>query len=84
MGYLPIIQIPAHDIDTLNTVVQRVIHITRAMKQKQVVLTVDEALFTNLMHLKWSVPEYKEVLIPRLGRNVLGNTCRILVLVRYA
>ena len=52
MGYLPLTQAPAHDIDTLNTVVQRVIHITRAIKQKHVVLTVDEALFPNLMQLK--------------------------------
>ena len=44
-GYLPIIQAPAHDIDTLNTVVQRVLHITKAMKQKRVALTV--ALFPN-------------------------------------
>ena len=44
-GYLPIIQAPAHDIDTLNTVVQRVLHIKKAMKQKRVALTV--ALFPN-------------------------------------
>ena len=63
---------PAHDIGTLNTVVQRALQITRAMKQKHVVLTVHEALLPNLMQLKWSVPEYKEVLIPRLGR---GTSC---------
>ena len=27
----------------------------------------DQALFPQLMELKWSVPEYKDILIPRLG-----------------
>ena len=31
------------------------------------VLTVDEGLFPKLMELKWSVSEYKDILIPRLG-----------------
>ena len=31
------------------------------------VLTVDEALYCKLMELKWSIPEYKELLIPHLG-----------------
>lgn len=67
VGYLPIIQAPAHDIDTLNTVVQRALHITQALNQKHIVLTVDEALFPKLMELQWSVSEYKDILIPRLG-----------------
>ena len=67
VGYLPIIQAPAHDIDTLNTVVRRALHITQALEQKYVVLSVDEALFPKLMELKWSVPEYENILIPRLG-----------------
>ena len=67
IGYLPIIQAPAHDIDTLNTIVQRALHILQALNQNYLVLTVDEALFPKLMELKWSVPEYANILIPRLG-----------------
>lgn len=67
VGYLPIIQAPAHDLDTLNTVVQRILHISKQLEQKHVVLTVDQALFPKLMELKWSVAEYRDVLIPRLG-----------------
>ena len=66
VGYLPIIQAPAHDRDTLNTVVQRMLHIARTLKQKHVVLTVDEALFPTLMELKWCIPEYKDILISRI------------------
>ncbi len=65
VGFLPIIQAHAHDIDTLNTVVQRLLKITKTLKQNHIVLTVDEALFPGLMELKWS--KYKDILIPRIG-----------------
>lgn len=42
------------------------LHIIRTLKQKHVVLTVD-ALFPPLMELKWYIPEYKDILIPRIG-----------------
>ena len=55
-GYLPIIQAPANDLDTLNTVVRRILHIAQSLGKKFLVLTVDEGLFSKLMELKWSVP----------------------------
>ena len=67
VGYLPIIQAPAHELDTLNTVVMRVMHVSQSMEQEHVVLTVDEALYPKLMELKWSVERYKDTLIPCLG-----------------
>ena len=67
VGYLPIIQAPASDLDTLNTVVKRVLHISKSMNQQHVILTVDEALYPKLLELKWSVDEYKDILIPCLG-----------------
>ena len=67
VGYLPIIQNPASELETLNTVVKRVLHVAKSMEQKHVVLTVDEALYPKLLELKWSVEEYKDVLIPCLG-----------------
>ena len=67
VGYLPIIQAPASELDTLNTVVKRVLHVAKSIKQQHIVLTVDEALYPKLLELKWSVEEYKDVLIPCLG-----------------
>ena len=52
MGYLPSIQAPVHHIDTLNTVVKRVLHVAQSMEQEHVVLTVDEDLYPKLMELK--------------------------------
>ena len=37
------------------------------MEQQHVVLTLDEALYPKLLELKWSVEEYKDMLIPCLG-----------------
>ena len=30
-------------------------------------MTVDQALFPALMELKWEIPQYKDIWIPRLG-----------------
>lgn len=67
VGYLPIIQEPAHEMDTLNTVVQRCMYISDQLGQHYTVLTADQALYYKLMDLKWSVPAYKDRLIPRMG-----------------
>ena len=64
---MPIIQAPAHDMDTLNTVVRRCMYVTSKLGQQYTVLTVDQALYYKLMDLKWSIPEYRDKLIPRLG-----------------
>ena len=43
IGFLPIIKSPASDLDTLNTVVQRAMYVSKSLNQRFVVLTVDEA-----------------------------------------
>ncbi len=67
VGYLPIIQSLASELDTLNTIIKRVLRVAKSMEQQHVVLTVDEALYPKLLDLKWSVEEYKDMLIPCLG-----------------
>ncbi|KAL8567664.1 hypothetical protein ACOMHN_054475 [Nucella lapillus] len=67
IGYMPLVQAPAHDLDILNTVVVRCKHVARKLGQHHVVLTVDEALFCKLMELKWAKDEYQDFLIIRLG-----------------
>jgi hypothetical protein len=48
------------DFDTLNTVVQRCMHISEKLGKKYTVISVDQALYFKLMDLKWSVPRYKD------------------------
>ncbi|CAB3983002.1 Hypothetical predicted protein [Paramuricea clavata] len=67
VGYMPIILALAHDVNTLNTVVRIMTQVAKLFGQRYIVLTVDQALFPQLMELKWAVPEYRDTLIPRLG-----------------
>ena len=67
VGYIPIVQAPAHELDTLHTVVQRCKYIATQLGQHHVVLTVDEALYCKLMELKWAKDEYQNFLIVRMG-----------------
>lgn len=64
---MPIVQAPAHEMDTDNTVVQKCMYISNRLEQRHTVITVDQALYFKLMDLKWSVPEYRDILVPRMG-----------------
>lgn len=66
-GYMSIILAPAHEYDTLYTVVQRCKYVDEVNGQKFVALTVDEALYCRLMEFKWANDEIQKILIPRLG-----------------
>lgn len=52
VGYMPIILTLAHDVNFLNTVMQRIAQVAESFNQKYFVLTVDQALFPLLMELK--------------------------------
>ena len=67
VGYMPLILAPAHELDTLNTVVIRCKYVANRLGQYHVVITADEQLFYKLMELKWAKPEYKHFLVVRLG-----------------
>ncbi len=67
VGHLPIILAPAHEFDTLNTIVKRCLAISSRFGQEHTVITVDQALYYRLMELKWYLPQYQDKLIPRLG-----------------
>ena len=58
---------PAHEFDSFNTVVKRCMAISSRVGQEHTVTTVDQALYYRLMELKWSLPQYQDKLIPRLG-----------------
>lgn len=64
VGFLPLVLNPAHEYDTLNTVVLRCKHIANSLGQRYVVISADEQLYSRLMELKWS-QDY-DFLIPRL------------------
>ena len=65
--YLPIIQAPAHEMDTLKTVVKKCMHVATVLGQQYTIITVDQALYCKLVELKWATPECREKLIVQLG-----------------
>lgn len=67
VGYMPIIQAPAHEFDTLKTVVERCMDVSFHLGQEYTVISVDQALYGKLMELKWSNCDYHRKLILRLG-----------------
>jgi hypothetical protein len=67
VGYMPILQAPAHEFDTLNTVVKQCMYIAATLGQKHTVITVDQALYCKLIELKWAIPEYQDKLGIQLG-----------------
>ena len=67
VGYMPIILAPAHQLSTRNTLVLRALHVARSLGDNYAVETVDQTIYPQLMELKWTVPMFKETLIPRLG-----------------
>ena len=67
VGLMPILNAPAHEMDTLYTAVQRCRVVASALGQQHVIITVDEALYQRLLPLKWAHSDLQEWLIVRLG-----------------
>lgn len=44
VGYMPVLQAPAHKFDTLNAIVKRCMHVSIKLGQSYTVITVDQAL----------------------------------------
>ena len=68
VGYLPILNAPAHDKDTLWTVILRCIKLSDILNQGQTtVLTLDEQLYCKAKMLQWSNADATRSLLLRLG-----------------
>ena len=52
VGYMPIILAPAHELSTLNILVLKAQHVAEALGNRYTVITVDQALYPQLMELK--------------------------------
>ena len=68
IGYLPIINAPAHEDNTLWTVIQRCLHISDSLNSGQsTVLTSDQQLYCKGKELQWANAESCKKLVVRLG-----------------
>ena len=74
VGYLPIINTPAHERDTLWTVIAQCLRITHELNAGQsTVLTFDEQLYANVNELQWKNPDTCRSLFVRLGGFHIAN-----------
>jgi hypothetical protein len=73
IGYLPILIAPAHEFDTLNTVVKRCLAISARFGQEHTVITVGQALYCKLMESKWTIPRLGGLHILMNFLKVIGN-----------
>ena len=74
MGYLPISNTPAHERDTLWTVIGRCLRITHELNAGQsTVLTFDEQLYAKVKELQWGNPDTCRSLFVRLGFHIAKN-----------
>ncbi len=68
VGYLPVLNSPAHDSDTLCTVIRRCLTISEKLHPgKSTVITLDEQLYCKAKELQWSSPDTCRTLRLRLG-----------------
>lgn len=67
-GYLPLINAPAHEYDTLWTVILRCMRISEIMNPGQsTVITLDQQLYCKVKELQWANNELCERVFARLG-----------------
>ena len=66
IGYLPMIRKPAHEYSTIKAVIDRCIVISRKLKQKYTVITLDEGLYYRAKQVVWKWYAGKNVIL-RLG-----------------
>ena len=65
VGFFHIINAPAHEIDTLNTVVQRFMYVSSKLNQKYTVIIVDQALYYRLIQLKYRLCDWVNSIFPQ-------------------
>ena len=68
VGLLPLVNAPAHESDTMWTVIDRCLKISEKLNPGQsTVLTLDQQLYSKAKELQWSRPDDCKSLLVRLG-----------------
>lgn len=65
--YMPLIEAPATDINTINTILVRSIAIADQLNLKKIVLVFDQAIYAKIQELRWKHHIYAERTIVRMG-----------------
>lgn len=65
--YLPVIESPATDMSTINTILVRSIEIADKLELSKIVIVCDLAVYTKIQDLRWKSEVYRSRTIIRLG-----------------
>ena len=85
VGYLPIIHAPAHENDTLWTVILRCMQISQQLNPEQsTVVTLDEQLYSKVKELQWQNPVICSKIFLRLGSFHIAKKCMRAIGQHYA
>lgn len=66
-GFMPLILNPAHEYNTLHTVLMRCVSLADNLNYPYIDLVVDQALFCKLLELRWSSEIFQKLIILRMG-----------------
>lgn len=75
---MPILNAPAHDFDTLWTVLQNCQAMTKKIGEKYTVITVDEQLYCKAKMLQWDKDSCKDIVIMLGGFHTQMNFSKVL------
>ena len=67
IGYLPVIDASPTDLDTVHTILTRSIEIADKMELKEIVLVMDQAIYSNAQEICWMNTTFMERLVLRMG-----------------
>lgn len=69
-GMLPILQAPADDNNTMTTVINRFVSITKHLGQQHTIITADQPLYSRGKELVWANSQYKDVIFLMGGLHI--------------
>lgn len=67
VGYLPVIDASPTDLNTVHTILSHSIAVADSLKQKEMVLVMDQAIYAKAQEIRWQTSSYMERLVIRMG-----------------
>ena len=67
IGYLPVVDNPATDLATINTILKKSVSICKSIQIPEIVAVFDEAIYAKVQMLSWKEVEFNKHVVVRLG-----------------
>ncbi len=67
VGYLPVLDASPTDLNTVHTILSNFIAVADLLKQKEMVIVMDQAIYAKAQEIRWQTSSYMERLVIRMG-----------------